>query len=177
MEKNVLMVLPGCVPNRTTGRCGGLLWGHWRKWGWGGVWGPHSPGAATTPSATTLSILVCEEPAGADRPEPRLPLGVTSTLVVHGLLFEVDSPPFCAKYLCWVIMLGLKRDKCCTLSLQLTTDDVGKKTWGIYRLGVCVAHVFWWNVFSVPAFSLCSKTCSSLCFKFLLLGGWESGMQ
>ena len=75
-------------------------------------------------------------------------------------------------------MLGLKRDKCCTLSLQLTTDDVGKKTWGIYRLGVRVAHVFWWNVFSVPAFSLCSKTCSSLCFKFLLLGGWEeSGMQ
>ena len=25
IEKNVLMVLPGGVPNRTTGRCGGLL--------------------------------------------------------------------------------------------------------------------------------------------------------
>ena len=91
-----------------------------------------------------MSILVCEEPAGADRPEPRLPLaGVTSTLVVHGLLFEVDSPPFlCKIFVLSNNMLGLKRDKCCVLSLQLTTDDVGKKTWGIYRLGVRVAHVF-----------------------------------
>ena len=98
-------------------------------------------------------------------------------------LFMVYFLKWIYLFLCKIFVLsnnmsGLKRDKCCVLSLQLTTDDVGKKTWGIYRLGVCVAHVFWWNVFSVPAFSLCSKTCSSLCFKFMLLGGWEeSGMQ
>ena len=37
---------------------------------------------------------------------------------------------------------------------------------------VCVWRMFSDETFfSVPAFSLCSKTCSSLCFKFLLLGG------
>ena len=79
-------------------------------------------------------------------------------------------------FLCKIFVLSNNAAlKCCTLSLQLTTDDVGKKTWGIYRLGVCVAHVFWWNVFFRSGFfSLFQNLLLSL-FQILAPGGLRVG--